>query len=67
MFENRMKIDIAAAREVFRDRGISDIGLVRSSHRFGDRLTIQMSQAVLFSVLKSGELSLKSEQWIIRD
>jgi len=65
--EKRMMLDIAAAREGFRDRVISDIGFVRSSHNLADGLTKPMQQAALQSVLKSGKLTTRAEQWIIRN
>jgi len=65
--EKRMMLDIAAAREGFRDKIISDIGFVRSSYNLADGLTKPMQQASLQSVLKSGKLTARAEQWIIRD
>ena len=43
-FEKRMMLDIAAAREGFRDEGISDIGFVRSANNIVDGLTKPMQQ-----------------------
>ncbi len=65
--EKRMMLDIAAAREGFPDKVISDIGLFRSSSHFAHSLTKPMSQAALKSVVDSGFLSVKPEQWIIRN
>jgi len=65
--EKRMMLDIAAAREGFRDRVISDIGFVRSTHNLADGLTKPMQQAALQAVLKSGRLTTHAEQWIIRN
>ena len=64
--EKRLMLDIAAAREGFRDRVISDIGFVRSSHNLADGLTKPMQQASLQKVLKSGTIDIDVEQWIIR-
>eukprot|EP00171_Calliarthron_tuberculosum_P016586 IDg16586t1 len=65
--EKRMMLDIAAAREGFRDKTISDIGFVRSASNLADGLTKPMSQAALQSVVSTGVLSLAPEQWIIRN
>eukprot|EP00171_Calliarthron_tuberculosum_P022145 IDg22145t1 len=43
--EKRTMLEIAAAREGFRDRTINDIGFVRSKHNIADGLTKPMSQA----------------------
>ncbi len=61
-----MMLDIAAAREGFRDKVISDIGFVRSSHNLADGLTKSMSQAALQRVVSNGSLRVEPEQWIIR-
>lgn len=65
--EKRTMLDIAAAREGFRDKVISDIGFVRSSHNIADGLTKSMSQAALQNAVSSGELNVVPEQWIVRD
>jgi len=65
--EKRMMLDIAAAREGFRDRVISDIGFVRSSENLADGLTKPMHQAAIQSVLKSGKLLPRAAQWIVRN
>ena len=62
-----MMLDIAAAREGFRDKVISDIGFVRSSKNVADGLTKPMSQAVLHRVITTGTLAIATEQWIVRD
>eukprot|EP00171_Calliarthron_tuberculosum_P000537 IDg537t1 len=51
--EKRLMLDIAAAREGFRNKTISDIGFVRSSSNIADGLTKAMSQAALQSVVSS--------------
>ena len=61
-----MILDIAAAREGFRDKVISDIGLIRSRKNLADILTKPMNQAMLREVLSTGNLSVEPEQWIIR-
>jgi len=65
--EKRMMLDIAAAREGFRDHVISDIGFVRSAHNLADGLTKPMQQAALQRVIRSGRLTTQAEQWIIRN
>ena len=64
--EKRLMLDIAAAREGFRDRIISDIGFVRSKANLADGLTKPMQQAALQTVLATGQLHISVEQWIIR-
>ena len=64
--EKRLMLDIAAAREGFSTRAISDIGLVRSDLNLADGLTKTMNQAMLLKVMKLGKLSRRAEQWIIR-
>ena len=65
--ENRMMLDIAAAREGFREKLISDIGFVRSSFNVADGLTKPMQQRSLQAVLMTGRLDVNPEQWIIRN
>lgn len=65
--EKRTMLDIAAVREAFREKTISDIGFVRSSHNVADGLTNAMSQKLLHQILKTGFLDLHIEQWIIRN
>ena len=65
--EKRMMLDIAAAREGFKDKTISDIGFVRSSQNIADGLTKAMQQRALQTVLTNVFLSVTPEQWIIRN
>ena len=65
--EKRMMLDIAAAREGFKEKTISDIGFVRSSQNIADGLTKAMQQSALQTVLTNGFLSVTPEQWIIRN
>ena len=58
--------NIAAAREGFKAKAISDIGFVRNSKNTADGLTKVMSQANLHHVLATGRLHAEPEQWIIR-
>ena len=64
--EKRMMLDIAAAREGFRDKIISDIGFVRSLKNLADGLTKQMKQTMLREVIRTGNFQVEPEQWIIR-
>ena len=64
--ERRMMLDIAAAREGFRNKVISDIGFVRSSKNVADGLTKSMSQSLMQRVIRAGTLEITPEQWIIR-
>ena len=52
--EKRMMLDIAAAREGFRDKVISNICFVRSSSKIADGLTKVMQQSSLQKVLMTG-------------
>lgn len=61
-----MMLDIAAAREAFRDEIIYDIGLIRTKWNIADGVTKQTSQVSLREVLSTGKLNLISEQCIIR-
>ncbi len=65
--EKRMMLEIAAAREGYRRKDISNIGFFRSSKNLADCLTKPMNQANLLSVLRSGKLSVEPDQWIIRE
>ena len=63
--EKRMMLDIAAAREGFKDKTISDVRFVRSSKNIADGLTKHMSQAVFRQVIDSSRLDIQPEQWIV--
>ena len=65
--EKRMMIDIAAAREGFKNKLISDFGFVRTNHMLADGLTKSMSQVALQEVLCTAKYRAKVEQWIVRD
>ena len=64
--EKRMMLDIAAAREGFKSKTISDTGFVRSSHNVADGPTKSMSQTMIREVIATGYLQVAPEQWIIR-
>lgn len=59
-------LDIAAAREGFRDHVISDTGFVRTKKNVADGLTKPMSQALLRNIIASATLDISPNQWIIR-
>lgn len=61
-----MMLDIAAAREGFKSKTISDIGFVRSSYKFAVGLTKSMSQNMLRDVIATGYFQVALEQWINR-
>ena len=61
-----MILNIAAAREGFRRKTISDIGFVRSSSNVADGITRQMKQAMRREVINAGVLDVQPEQWIVR-
>lgn len=63
--ENRKILEIAAAREGFNNKTISDIGFIRSTANIADDLTKQMEQAIIMTVVSSGKLDVVPEQWIV--
>ena len=65
--EKRTMLDIAAARQGFKNKVISDIGFVRSSKNVADGLTKPMSQAMLHEILHTGTIQVSPEQWIVRN
>ena len=64
--EKRLILDIAAAKEGFESKDISDIGFVRSNCNLADGLTKRMKQASLLELMKTCKLSIRPEQWIVR-
>lgn len=64
--KKRSMLDIATAREGFREKLISGIGFVRGNANLADRLTKAMIQAVLRNVFMSGYLEVQPKQWIVR-
>ncbi len=64
--EKRLMLDVAAAREGFQSKLISDIGFVRSSHNLADGLTKPIQQSALQTALSTSTLAVQSEQWIVR-
>ena len=64
--EKRTMIDIAAARNAFKEEVISDIGLFRSADNIADGLTKEMQQASIRSMMVTGKLDVRPVQWIVR-
>lgn len=54
--------DIAAAREGFKHKTISDIGFVSSSENIADGITKAMTRAKLRHVIATGHLNVVPEQ-----
>lgn len=65
--EKRLMLDVACAREGFRNMEINDIGFIRSNYNLADGLTKSMKQAGLLSVMNTSRLDYEVDQWIIRD
>lgn len=65
--EKRLMLDVVSAGEEFKGGEISNIGFIRSDYNLAGGLTKQMNQAKLKNVLTTGKLSIKVEQWIVRD
>lgn len=65
--EKQTVINIAASREAFRERIISDIGFVCSTKNIADCLIKTMNQPALRTVLRNGTLHTEAYQWIVRD
>lgn len=60
--EKRMTLEVASARQGFKDKTISNIGFVRSSNNIADGITKKMNQAVLRDVIESDRLDVQPEQ-----
>lgn len=56
-------LEITAARAVFFEKVITDIGFFQRSHNIVDGLTMSMIQASLRQVLRTGLLILRPSQW----
>lgn len=59
-------LGIAAARQGFRDKVISNIGFVRSNNNIADVLTKPTQREVLRDALTTGKMNLAVKQRIIR-
>lgn len=64
-FEKRLMLDIAVARESFRNMEISSISFIRSSNNIADGLTKFTRQGKLQAVLLTEKLVFTVEQWIV--
>ena len=64
--ENRLMQDVYAARQIYKEQDISNIGFVWSNQNVSDRLAKSLSQEALRNVITNGKLSVKVKQWIIR-
>lgn len=65
--EKRTMLDLAAAREGFREKVISEIGFARSNYNLAAGLTKSMAQSSLREAVSFGSLTATPEQWFIRD
>lgn len=65
--ETRLMLDIATARESFKNFDISDIGFVRTADNVADGLTKSMKQTAIRHILSEGRLKVRAQQWIVRD
>ena len=64
MTEKRLMVDLAAIREAYKDRTISNIGLIRSEHNLADGLKIGPN-AALQKWLQNNTLQHPIEQYVI--
>lgn len=64
--EKRILIDIACAKEAYRKKELSDIGLVGSKDNIADCLTKKTSGKDLLLVVTNGKLQMKVKQYVIR-
>ena len=60
--EKRMMLDIAAAREGFKIKTISDITFIQSSQNIADGLTESMTQAILRKIMAISHRATVPEQ-----
>jgi hypothetical protein len=63
--ERRLMIDVAAAKQAYDRKDISDIGFIRSMHNLADGLTKRGSCKNLLEALHTGEIVHPFEQWVI--
>ena len=64
--EKRLMIDVAALREAYRRKEISDIGFVRTEFNPADAFTKRGKCRALDHLIKKGKCDFPIEQWIIR-
>ena len=60
-------LDAYAARQGYKEPCISNIGSVQTNHNVAYALTKTMNQEAPRYVITTGQLSVKVEQWIIRN
>ena len=60
--EKRLMLDVACAREGFKNRDINNIGFIRSENKLADGFTKHMSQAILLKTIQAGKLQVKVDQ-----
>ena len=63
--EKRLMVDLAAIREAYNERTISNIGLIRSEHNPADGLTKIGPNAALHKLLQTNTLQHPIEQYVI--
>jgi len=64
--EKRLIIDIAAAREAYDRRELSNVGLVASANNPADGLTKVEARPALDALLLTGSNHASVEQWVVR-
>ena len=64
--ERRILIDVAVAKEAYRKKDLSDIGLVASKDNVSDCLTKTSSGRDLLKVVTNGKLFMEVKQYVIR-
>ena len=64
--EKRLMIDLAASKEAFNKKEITDLGLVRTNFMLADCFTKVMKPTQLVDAMKSGFLEHEIENWIVR-
>jgi hypothetical protein len=65
--EKRILVDIAASKQSFERREISDLGLVAGRDKLADCFTKVMEPIQLMTALEPGFLQREIKQWIIRN
>lgn len=65
--EQRLQLDLAAARQGFNKREITDLGLVESRFQLADAFTKVMPPTQLMAALGSGKLEHPISKFVVRD
>jgi hypothetical protein len=63
--ERRLLVDIAAARQAYHAKDISNIGLIASRYNAADGLTKIGSNPALYKILTTATIEHPIEQWVI--